>query len=437
MRSLAYFTTVLLAVPVVWAGDGETNEERPIEIGVRGAGMFGPGDPTNDMLGAGVFGRVRMAPGWAVGIGLDQLNYDVETPIGAVGLEAPDADAAGKSNALSGWIERNGLISRRLEWFAAGGASYVSVDVGPLSGTTDAGQPYMLTNDISNERRFGDWQFKETVSGREGSLDDYGATGLWLGISYRFRWEPAEVRRFGSVQRPLGIVAGRRLLPRSVRAGSGPSASRTRSGTRSSSPVKRMLHSRDRHLAQRVLRKERAAFDEFFESYFSRLFRFCASRMRNRGGQNDVEDLVQETMVKALRNLEGYRGEASLFTWLCQICRHEIASWHRRHARWPETVASIDDDPAVRAAIESLDVEVSEELDRRASISELVQLALDRLPGDYASALEQKYLAGSSVQEIAGRLGRSVIATQSLLARARTAFMRSYVDLQRELGANT
>ncbi len=212
MRSLAY-CTVLLVAPVVWAGDSERSEARPIEIGVRGAGMFGPGDPTNDMLGAGVFGRVRTAPGWAVGIGLDQLNYDVETPIGAVGLKAPDADATGKSNALSGWIERNSLISPRLEWFAAAGASYVSVDVGSLSGTTDAGQPYMLTNDISNEfslfadfglrlepatglrleagarieRRFGDWQFKETVSGREGSLDDYGTMGLWLGISYRFR----------------------------------------------------------------------------------------------------------------------------------------------------------------------------------------------------------------------------------------------------------
>ena len=201
--------------------------------------------------------------------------------------------------------------------------------------------------------------------------------------------------------------------------------------------MKRVLHSRDRQLAQRVLRQEREAFDEFFESYFPRLFRFCAARMRNHHGQNDVEDLVQETLVKALRNLESYRGEASLFTWLCQICRHEIASWHRRHARWPKTVARIDDDPAVRAAIESLDVEVSEDLERRASISELVHLALDRLPGDYAAALEQKYLAGNSVQEIACRLGRSVIATQSLLARARTAFMRSYGDLERELGTNT
>ena len=123
MRWLAYFT-VMLAFSVVWAGDSERSEARPIEIGVRGAGMFGSGEPTNDMIGAGVFGRIRLAAGWAVGIGLDQLNYDVETPIAAVGLKAPEADAAGKSNALSGWIERNGSISRRLEWFAAVGASY-------------------------------------------------------------------------------------------------------------------------------------------------------------------------------------------------------------------------------------------------------------------------------------------------------------------------
>ena len=211
MRLLAY-CAVLLACPVVWAGESDRSEERPIEIGVRGAGMFGPGDPTNDMLGAGMFGRIRTAPGWAVGIGLDQLNYDVETPTDAVGLKAPEADAEGKSNALSVWIERNGLISRRLEWFAAGGASHVSVDVKPISGTTDEGNAYMLTNDISNEytmfadlglrlepaaglrleagarieRRFGDWQFTDIVSGQNGSLDDYGTSGLWLGISYRF-----------------------------------------------------------------------------------------------------------------------------------------------------------------------------------------------------------------------------------------------------------
>ena len=47
-----------------------------------------------------------------------------------------------------------------------------------------------------------------------------------------------------------------------------------------------------------------------------------------------------------------------------------------------------------------------------------MQVALDRLPGNYATALELKYVDGCSVAEIATRLDLNGIATQSLLARA-------------------
>ena len=41
-----------------------------------------------------------------------------------------------------------------------------------------------------------------------------------------------------------------------------------------------MQHSDDLQLVARVLAKERAAFDEFFEAYFARLIRFCSARVR-------------------------------------------------------------------------------------------------------------------------------------------------------------
>jgi len=204
---------VLLVTGIGHAAEDGGDGPKALEIGVRRAAMFGPGDPTNDMLGGGAFIRMRTAPGWGLGLGLDQLNYDVETPIDAVGLRAPESDADGTSNAVSAWVERHGTLSRQWEWFAAAGASYVSVDVGDLPGTTNDGSPYLLTNDISSEytvfadfglrveafsrlrleagarieQRFGDWKFQETVSGREGTLDDYATMGLWLGFSYRFR----------------------------------------------------------------------------------------------------------------------------------------------------------------------------------------------------------------------------------------------------------
>lgn len=189
----------------------------------------------------------------------------------------------------------------------------------------------------------------------------------------------------------------------------------------------------DMQLVRRVLNKEREAFEAFFESYFSRLYRFCVARMSD---TDACEDVVQETLFKAMRNLHSYRGEAMLFTWLCQICRNEISNWYQRYGRKSEPLISLDDDPGVRAALESLDVLTADDVVNKLAIEKLVQLTLDYLPDRYGKALEWKYLEGLSVEEIAARLGTGVIATQSLLARARKAFRRGFLDVKQELGAS-
>ncbi|MFB3106621.1 MAG: RNA polymerase sigma factor [Pseudomonadales bacterium] len=194
-----------------------------------------------------------------------------------------------------------------------------------------------------------------------------------------------------------------------------------------------MHNTDDYQLVQRVLQKDRQAFERFFEVYFARLFRFCNARV----SQADAcEDIVQETLFKAMHNLSGYRGEASLFTWLCQICRNEISNWYQRSGSKSEVLVSLDDDPGLTSALESLQIDFNDEVDRL-STEKLVQLTLDCLPDRYGKALEWKYLEGLSVSEIADRLGTGSIATQSLLARARRAFRRGFRDVQQELQAAT
>lgn len=184
----------------------------------------------------------------------------------------------------------------------------------------------------------------------------------------------------------------------------------------------------DKRLAERILRKKEGAFDEFYKAYFSRVYRFCLFRTRGGDAENHVEDLVQDTMIKALRGLSSYRGEASLLSWLCQICNREIASWHRRNGKVNRALLSMDL-PGVRAVLESRDIASYQDAMQAELVRRLVHTSLECLPHDYASALELKYLAGYSVKEVAGKLGRTVLATQSLLARARTAFSRCYSDL--------
>jgi RNA polymerase sigma-70 factor, ECF subfamily len=183
----------------------------------------------------------------------------------------------------------------------------------------------------------------------------------------------------------------------------------------------------DRTLADRALRGDDQAFDELFEIYFPRLFRFALRRVAD---EDAAEDIVQSTLIKAMRSLSSWRGEASLFTWLCTICRHEVHGHWQRQGRRPE-MTSIDDAPEVRAALEALSAggDSPERALERAQISGAVQLVLDHLPGRYGDVLEWKYAHGLSVAEIAAKLGTSIKAAESMLTRARLAFREGYSSL--------
>ena len=179
----------------------------------------------------------------------------------------------------------------------------------------------------------------------------------------------------------------------------------------------------DQELVQRLLEGEERAFNAFFKEYFPRVFRFALPRLNR--NEDTAKDVVQATLVKAMRKLGDYRGEAALFTWLCQICRREIADHVRAERRHSSKVVMIEDSEEVRAALESIEAPASDDPLRRcdgAELKQLVHAVLDRLPHRYGEALEWKYVEGRSVEEIGDRLGIGHTAAQSLLARARVAF---------------
>ena len=179
----------------------------------------------------------------------------------------------------------------------------------------------------------------------------------------------------------------------------------------------------ERELVRRMLDGDERAFNAFFDSYFARLYRFVLPRLN--GDVEAAREVVQGTLSKAMRKLGDFRGEAAMFTWLCQICRREAVDFLRVHRRHSDRVVLIDDQPELRAVIES--IEAPEEFDLlkncgRSELGRLVQSVLDRLPARYADALEWKYVEGLSVDEIATRLGVGQVAVQSMLARARVSF---------------
>jgi RNA polymerase sigma-70 factor (ECF subfamily) len=186
----------------------------------------------------------------------------------------------------------------------------------------------------------------------------------------------------------------------------------------------------DQELVGRLTRGERAAFDEFFNEYYPKLYRFVKRRMPQDAA--GCEDVAQATLCRAIESLHGYRGEAALMTWLCTLCRRELSARWRENQAWASGAALAEDDPEVRAALESL--LASEQGDpllatNREQVRESIRTALDYLPAPYADVLECKYLRDMSIGEIARQLNRTPKATESLLTRAREAFREAFALL--------
>lgn len=179
---------------------------------------------------------------------------------------------------------------------------------------------------------------------------------------------------------------------------------------------------RDRSLVRRMLAGDERAFDEFADEYTKALFRFAMSRLD--GDRELALDVAQTALCKALAKIETYRGDATLFTWLCSVCRNEIFTHFRSRKSAPEETP-LDDNVTPIASWEQGRVLPDQAL-LRGETAAAVHIVLDLLPGHYAEALEWKYLDRLSVKEIGRRLEVGTKAAESILTRARKAFREGY-----------
>lgn len=196
-----------------------------------------------------------------------------------------------------------------------------------------------------------------------------------------------------------------------------------------------LRHENDLALAKSLLSGDERQFNAFFDNFFPRLYRFALTRLEH--DEEAAKDVVQATLMNAIRAIGTYRGDASIFTWLCQISRNEINGHFRRLSRSVPVVPQ--DDEAIRQIMASLEAAEADDPEAGysgAELTRLIQEVLDYLPANYGKALEWKYIEGFSVSEIAQRLSVTELAAQSILARARNAFRDAMTQLAPQIVAN-
>lgn len=167
------------------------------------------------------------------------------------------------------------------------------------------------------------------------------------------------------------------------------------------------------------------AFERLFDAYVPRLYRFIWRTMGD-SDTSDVEDVLQETLLAALRTLNRFRGECGLYTWLCAIARHKVQDHIRRQQRARNRISPepLDDLSEMAGSVPSVEGRVGQQ--------QALELALSALPEDYRAVLVGKYIEGFTVNELARVMARSEKSVESLLTRARVALRERLVDTSTE-----
>ena len=72
--------------------------------------------------------------------------------------------------------------------------------------------------------------------------------------------------------------------------------------------------------------------EQFYEENYPRLYAYCVTLTRNRA---DAEDLAAETMYRAIRHADKFRGDCPVGVWLCSIARNFFLTQEKKRRRPP------------------------------------------------------------------------------------------------------
>jgi RNA polymerase sigma-70 factor (ECF subfamily) len=191
----------------------------------------------------------------------------------------------------------------------------------------------------------------------------------------------------------------------------------------------------DTQLVARTLAGDDRAFELLVLKYQRRIQRLIARMVRD---VDLVEDIAQESFIRAYRALHQFRGDAQFYTWLYRIAVNTAKKTLLDLKHDPLlTEAALrpagDDDETFQPGNEPIAEETPESLLAAREIAAAVQAALDALPEDLRQAVTLREIEGLSYEDIAAVMACPIGTVRSRIFRAREAIsarVRPLLDRQ-------
>lgn len=175
----------------------------------------------------------------------------------------------------------------------------------------------------------------------------------------------------------------------------------------------------DQALVERVQRGDKRAFDLLVRKYQQRVMHVLSRYVRD---ATEVEDLAQETFIKAYRAVASFRGDSAFYTWLYRIAINTAKNFLVAQGRRPPQDDVGIEDAELYPGADGLREHASPERELlRDELRDVVFRTIESLPDDLKTAITLRELEGMSYEEIADAMSCPVGTVRSRIFRAREA----------------
>ena len=176
---------------------------------------------------------------------------------------------------------------------------------------------------------------------------------------------------------------------------------------------------REPELIARVVAGDRLAARELYEAQAPRVFRLA---FRMTGDGDLAKELTQETFVRAFAQLDRFRGESALSTWLHRVTVSVVSNSMRKVKRFRARETDLDEALTMAGPSNEADPDLKEKLYR----------AIDELPEIYRTTLVMHDVEGYTHEEIASVLGVAEGTCKSRLSVARAQLREKLAHFAKE-----
>ena len=175
----------------------------------------------------------------------------------------------------------------------------------------------------------------------------------------------------------------------------------------------------DQALVERAQSGDKRAFELLVTKYQRKLGRLLSRMVRDAA---EVEDITQETFIKAYRALPGFRGESAFYTWLYRIGVNTAKNYLVARKRQPASTEVLAEDAENYEEGDLLrDVATPDAELQTKQIAQAVNSAVEALPEELRVAITLREIEGMSYEEIAQMMDCPIGTVRSRIFRAREA----------------